>query len=146
MAINKYKPHVLMIPEDDADRQMANGFLLDPLLFSQRIQVLEEAGGWARVLDVFESDHIAGMESWPLRFVVLVIDFDDQETRLASAKSRIPANLSERVFIIGSLTNPERLRQELGRSYEAIGQALAQDCRENTGSVWSHDLLKHNSR
>ena len=27
MSVNKYKPHVLLIPEDDANRQLANGFL-----------------------------------------------------------------------------------------------------------------------
>ncbi len=26
MSVNKYKPHVLILPEDDADRQIANGF------------------------------------------------------------------------------------------------------------------------
>ena len=32
MSVNVYKPHVLVLPEDDADRQIANGFLLDPSL------------------------------------------------------------------------------------------------------------------
>lgn len=27
---NKHKPHVIVLPEDDANRQIANGFLLDP--------------------------------------------------------------------------------------------------------------------
>jgi hypothetical protein len=29
MSVNKYLPHVLVLPEDDANRQMANGFFLD---------------------------------------------------------------------------------------------------------------------
>ena len=29
MSVNKYQPHVLVLPEDDANRQLANGFLLD---------------------------------------------------------------------------------------------------------------------
>jgi hypothetical protein len=29
MSVNKYHPHVLVLPEDDANRQLANGFLLD---------------------------------------------------------------------------------------------------------------------
>lgn len=32
--MNKYRPHVLVLPEDDANRQIANGFLLAPALRS----------------------------------------------------------------------------------------------------------------
>ncbi|MGB6746143.1 MAG: hypothetical protein WBE38_21010 [Terracidiphilus sp.] len=145
MAPNNYLPHILVLPEDDADRQIANGFVLDESLHTRRIQVLEEAGGWTRVLDSFETDYIFGMESWPGRFMVLLIDFDGQEGRLTQAKSRIPAHLAGRVFILGALTNPEDLRQSLGGSLEEIGKALAKDCREGTDTVWDHALLRHNS-
>jgi len=114
-------------------------------LFTRRIQILEEAGGWARVLDQFESDHIAGMEKWPSRFMVLLIDFDGNAGRLAQAKARFPANLADRVFILGSLTDPEDLRRSFGRTFEEIGTALAQDCREETNQIWGHDLLSHNA-
>lgn len=60
-----------MLPEDDANRQMANGFLLDQYLSTSKIQVLEEVGGWKLVLDRFISDHVAGMERYPYRFMVL---------------------------------------------------------------------------
>ena len=40
MSVNKYLPHVLVLPEDDANRQLANGFLLDPNLLDRRIQLL----------------------------------------------------------------------------------------------------------
>jgi hypothetical protein len=30
MAVNRYKPHIYVVPEDDANRQIANGFLLHP--------------------------------------------------------------------------------------------------------------------
>jgi hypothetical protein len=145
MAVNKYLPHVLVIPEDEADRQLANGFLLDQSLSTRRIQVLEEAGGWTRVLDQFESDHVAGMESWPARFIVLLIDFDGHVDRLGQAKSRIPASLADRVFILGSLTDPEDLKRTLGNTLEEIGKTLANDCREDTEHIWGHDLLQHNA-
>lgn len=146
MAVNKYQPHVLVIPEDDADRQIANGFLMDQSLFTRRIQILEEAGDWVRVLDQFESDHIAGMESWPGRFMVLIIDFDGNTGRLAQAMARIPANLADRVFVLGSLTDPEDLRRSFGKTFEEIGTALAEDCREDTNLSWEHNLLQHNSK
>ncbi|KAM3090094.1 hypothetical protein ACKFKG_30775 [Phormidesmis sp. 146-35] len=40
MSIDKYQPHLLVLPEDDANRQVAIGFLLDPSLFKfyQRLE------------------------------------------------------------------------------------------------------------
>jgi hypothetical protein len=32
MSANKYKPHVVVLPEDDANRQLANGFLTHPVV------------------------------------------------------------------------------------------------------------------
>jgi hypothetical protein len=73
---NRYQPHVLVLPEDDANSRLANGFLLDldQSAFT-RIQVLPEVGGWRAVLDTFESDHVAGMDRYTERYMVLLIDF-----------------------------------------------------------------------
>jgi len=61
---NRHQPHILVLPEDDANRQLANGFVLDlDQSTLRRIQVLPEVGGWRVVLDTFESDHIADDES-----------------------------------------------------------------------------------
>ena len=138
-------PHVHVLPEDDANRQIANGFLLDQFLIGRRIQVLEEAGGWNEVLKRFNSIYAAQMDQTPTRFMVLVIDFDDDLARLQFAKNSIPQHLRERVFILGILSEPEDLKQELGQQYEAIGLAMAQDCREGTDSIWAHRLLRHNA-
>lgn len=145
MNVNKYQPHVLVLPEDDANRQLANGFLLDPFLSPRRIQVLEEVGGWNEVLERFKSDHIVGMDRYPDRYMVLLIDFDGREDRLVSAKAAIPAHLTDRVFILGVWIEPEALRQARLGSYEAIGSKMAKDCREQTDTTWGHGLLRHNS-
>ncbi len=144
MSVNRHQPHVLVLPEDDANRQLANGFLLDQSLLVRKIQVLVPAGGWIKVLESFEAEHIPEMERYPYRFMVLLIDFDGRQGRLRDAKSRIPANLQDRVFVIGSWTKPEQLKPELG-SYEKIGLKAAKDCREETDYTWGHELLKHNS-
>ena len=143
MSVNKYQPHVFVLPEDDANRQLANGFLGDHSLLMRRIQVLPEVGGWTQVLERFESDHIIEMDRYPHRFMILLIDCDGREERLNDAKARIPNRLEERVFILGTLTNPESLRADLG-SYETIGLKLAKDCREDTNQIWGHKLLRHN--
>lgn len=145
MNVNKYLPHVLVLPEDDANRQLANGFLLqlDPTRL-RRIQVLAEAGGWLQVLERFESDHVIFMDRYPNRFMVLLIDFDESDHRLDDARNRIPERLRDRVFVLGAWNEPEDLKEPLG-AYEAIGMAMAQDCREETDTIWAHDLLQHNA-
>jgi hypothetical protein len=142
--MNKMVPHVLVLPEDDANRQLANGFQLDHSLDTRRMQILDEAGGWHEVLERFKEDHIAEMERNANRFMVLLVDFDRRDNRLQEIAAEIPAHLNERVFVLGTWSEPEELRQALG-SYEKIGLALAKDCRENSNDTWMHDLLKHNA-
>lgn len=145
MSVNKYRPHVVVLPEDDANRQVANGFLKYPLLFEQRIQVLPEAGGWAQVLDAFESDQVATMRAHPQRLMVLLLDFDRRGDRLENARARIPADLADRVFILGAFTDPEGLRQANLGSFEEIGWAMAEDCHLDANRIWGHPLLQHNA-
>lgn len=146
MGANKHRPHVLVLPEDDANRQLAKGFSLslDPSV-AWRMDVLLPAGGWNQVLDHFVSDHIYYMEKYPKRIVVLLMDFDSQEARLEYAKSRIPEHLKERVFILGAWSQPEKLKSARLGSYEEIGLALGRDCRDKTTTTWEHELLSCNA-
>ncbi|MGA2075230.1 MAG: hypothetical protein ABSH52_17205 [Terriglobia bacterium] len=145
MSVNRHQPHVLVLPEDDANRQLAKGFLLDQYLPNWKIQVLEEAGGWTKVLEHFMEDHVAGMNRYPDRFMVLLIDFDDHPERLAEAKAEIPDHLAGRVFVLGALSEPEGLTQAGLGSLEQIGLGLAKDCRQGTEILWQHPLLRHNA-
>lgn len=145
MSVNRELPHVFVLPEDDANVRIANGFHLQVDWNRQRqMQLLKVAGGWNEVLNLFESVHVMEMDRWRHRFMVLLIDFDGQEDRLQNAKARIPARLADRVFILGVLTNPEALKSALG-SYEEIGSDMATDCREGTDTVWGQYLLRHNA-
>ena len=145
MSVNKFKPHVLVLPEDDANSQVANGFWLHPSLLSRHIQVLPPAGGWHKVLESFESDHADAMRENVNRFMVLLIDFDEQDGRFMEAKARIPKDLEERVFILGTISEPEALRRSLRKPYESIGFDMAKDCDERSEIVWSHELLQNNA-
>ena len=71
------------------------------------------------------------MRAFPERHMVLLIDFDGDPERLGQAKADIPADLQKRVYILGSLKEPEDLRPELG-TFERIGESLARDCRNDT--------------
>jgi len=145
MSVNKERPHLLVLPEDKANRQLANGFWLEVDPTRQRqMQVHAVAGGWTEVLNLFSSVHVTEMDRCPTRFMVLLIDFDGNENRLNQAQHSIPQHLAERVFILGTLTEPEALKPHLG-PYEEIGSKLAKDCREATDDTWGHVLLQHNA-
>jgi hypothetical protein len=144
MSVNKYLPHIYVLPEDDANRQLANGFYLDERLWQRQFYILEEAGGWNEVIERFCSIYSAEMDRIPERFMVLLIDLDNRLDRLEWARKHIPGHLRDRVFILGVLTEPEDLKHDLG-SLETIGLALAKDCREDTTATWGHGLLQHNA-
>ncbi len=93
------------------------------------------------VLERFKSDHELGMEKFPNRFMVLLVDCDGRNDRLAKVKAVIPDHLTDRVFVLGVWTEPEDLKGD----YEAIGKALAKDCREGTSKMWDDPLLKRNA-
>jgi hypothetical protein len=143
--VNKHRPHVFVLPEDDANRQLAIGFALEvSARFSRQVFVLPVAGGWTQVLERFLSDEVVDMEGSPDRYMVLLIDFDRNEERLSHVYSRIPEHLRDRVFILGVWSEPEELKKALG-SCEGIGAAMARDCREETNTTWDHALLRHNA-
>jgi hypothetical protein len=140
--INRFRPHVLVLPEDDANRQLANGFILHSSITSQ-VQILPIAGGWIKVLDCFRTEHVTAMSTNQNRRMVLLIDFDEDPNRLTNAQACIPEHLKERVFILGVWSEPEALKA--ARSYEKIGLELAKDCHEGTATSWDHALLRHNA-
>lgn len=143
MSVNKHKPHVFVLPEDDANSELGVSFLLG-VDHSYQTKVLPVAGGWKNVLDLFRSDHIAEMNRFRQRLMILLIDFDGKtEERLPLAKMFIPDNLTDRVFVLGVKSEPEDLKTSLG-SYKTIGSNLAQDCREDIEGSWGHPLLRHN--
>jgi hypothetical protein len=141
--MNKYRPHVHVLPEDGANRKLANGFLQDVALDVTRIQVLPEAGGWVKVIETF-LDQVPFLEKTPDRHMILLVDFDGNEGRPDSIRDRIPKHLSGRVFVLGARSKPEDLKRELGGSYEEIGRKLAKECREGADYTWGHRLLDCN--
>jgi hypothetical protein len=145
MSANKSRPHVIVLPEDRKNLELANGFQLQIDWNRQRqMKVLPSAGGWMDVLAQFQSDQVSYMRRYPSRFMVLLIDFDDDPDRLQYVRAQIPDDLRERVFIVGVLTEPEDLRGDFGTP-ERAGAALAEDCRQDTDGNWMHRLLIHNS-
>ena len=145
MSVSKYVDHLLVLPEDDANTKVLNGFVLHDTINSRLVHVLPEAGGWRHVLDEFEEIHVKELRIYPKRRILMLIDFDRREDRRQAVEVRIPADVRGRVFLIGSWSEPEKLRIALGRSLEEIGTSLAEDCFRDTNTTWSHALLEHNT-
>ena len=143
--MNKYVPHVYVIPEDDRDRQIADGFVLHHQVKVTRIKIMPPAGGWSKVLETFQNEYLQTLRDYPHGHVVLLIDFDDDiDRRRAKFAQAIPDDLESRVFVVGSKHNPETLKNALSISYEAIGRSLASDCDDGTADHWNHEQLRHN--
>ena len=106
MSVNRNQPHVLVLPEDKANADIAQGFHL-ALQRLRQMQILDPAGGWLNVLDCFESVHVAEMARYRNRSMILLIDLDEDSDRLPNALARIPGHLTERVFILGVWSDPE---------------------------------------
>ena len=144
MSVNREKTHVMVLPEDDANRQIAVGFQ-QKIINVRQFQILSPPGGWTHVRDRFTSTHNAEMKKYPLRFMVLLVDFDGDPTRVEKVMAEVDPAVRERVFVLGSFQEPEDLKATLG-NFEAIGQKLATDCATNTTQTWSHKLLQHNAQ
>src|SRR5258708_37926478 len=109
-----------MLPEDDAIRQIANGFLLDPSVRTNKVQVLREAGGWRRAQSDITTVYGATMITYPHRHLVVLIDCDGQTDRLQQIRRPIPSEYAGRVFIPGIASGAEGLKRALRSSVEAI--------------------------
>jgi len=142
MSVNKFKPYVYILPEDEANRQLANGF--DQCLNTRQLQVLTEARGWIDACEIFKSDYIDKMRENDYGFIILLIDFDNKPDRPKQVQSYIPIDLADRVFVLGVKTEPEALKKACLASYETIGEMMADDCRNGTQNIWGHELLSHN--
>ena len=76
MAVNDYKPHLFVIPEDDANRQFAHGFELYFRLRSRAMQVMHVAGGWEKVVNQILEIYVPKVLSNPNTHVVGIIRID----------------------------------------------------------------------
>ena len=145
MSANKYLPYVCIIPEDDANRQLALGFRLHDTVDDRQFEIRAPAGGWQKVYAVFEEEYLKILRQSSCAHVVLLVDFDNDANRTEWFASRIPDDVKERVFIIGALKEPETLKREWdGKGLEQIGTALADECQRGNLAQWRQPQLAHN--
>ena len=143
MSINKYTPHVIILPEDDANRQIAVGFAIQ--CKSKQLRIEKEIGGWAKVVDRFLSNYVGTMRDFPGRNVILLIDCDGQPERIADIRAKIPQDVEGRTFVLGCLSEPEDLKKGGLGSFENIGLSIAEECNGSGAGLWDNALLSHNA-
>jgi hypothetical protein len=145
MSINKFKPHVYVIPEDRDNEQIADGFVNHQSIDERRIQIMPSAGGWPHVLRTFQNEYIPSLRQYPEGYVVMLIDFDEvYNTRRLEFENAIPDDLKDRVFVLGCHDEPIDFKNAISASFEEIGRKLADDCDADTTATWNHEHLKHN--
>jgi hypothetical protein len=147
VSVNKHKSHLYILPEDDDDNELANGFIDNLWVNDCQAQVLPVAGGWMSVLERFKTVYIPHLRQYAGSNIVLLIDFDeDYEARSSKFAQEIPDDLRNRAFVIGVLDEPQDLKKSLNlsKNFEEIGSALADDCHGETTTMWDHPHLKHN--
>lgn len=140
--VNRERPHLLVLPEDDETRSLANGFS-DMVNGQMKIEV--PARGWSRVLETFESKYVTYLRKYAAAYIVLLIDYDNEHpNRLADFQSRIPTDVADRVYVLGALTEAENLTRKAGKKPGPVGSELARECRDRTPILWDCDQLQHN--
>ncbi len=139
------RPHIVVIPEDEANLQLVNGFISYFAVNSRQLGLESPAGGWQPALTLFESSYVQYLRNYPKGNVLLLIDFDSQgDARRTTCEGKIPDDLKGRVFVLGTRDEPESLRREIKLSLESIGESAARDCAQNQTQFWGHEHLIHN--
>lgn len=146
MSVNRAKDHIVVLVEDEANRRILNGFLLDSRLELRAVQPLPNCGGWRKVCEYFCTSEVEQMRANDKRHVLLIIDFDGDGDRLKAVNElgRIPAELSNRVMVVGCAKEPEALKRSTKCSLEEIGVVLAEECFTGRHELWSHVHLTNN--
>ncbi len=149
MSGNREKPHVIVLPEDEANEKIAIGFTLSLNINARSIIIDKFAGGWRKVVSKFTTQLVPEMRKYRACIVLLLIDFDCYEgcshkERLHRVTCDIPDDLKNRVFVLGVLSEPEKLKTKCRKSFEQIGEILADGCPDNKNELWMDELMKHN--
>jgi hypothetical protein len=143
VSVNRVLPHLLILPEDDAERQIAVGFHLE--FPTRQIQVMPVAGGWGKALKLATEDYANHLRRYPEARLAVLIDMDgDPPSRLQRASEGVPEDIRERLFILGPAKEPEDLSRAGFGALEEIGRQLGRECRDGDTALWDDEQLRHN--
>ncbi len=69
MKVNRDKEHLLVLPEDDANRQIVIGFINDLNVDNSAIQVVPIADGWKKAVEQLTSVYEPGMRKYSQKMI-----------------------------------------------------------------------------
>jgi len=153
VAVNRYRNHLVIFLEDDPYRSILNGIKNLLNVNDNVLDVKNPSGGWGKVFEDFENN-LYLLRKYSQCFIVLLMDFDDKDKKLAgSFESRkkmfiekVPLEYKERVFLLGvNHKESENLKQFFNNTnFENIGAKLVEDCPNNSLSNWKNTHLECN--
>lgn len=150
MAVNEFQKYLLILSEDDAYRDIANGFANHFAVAYQKIHIPSPAGGWGKLLKLFSKECVSDVRHHKGCHVLLLLDFDGRPEHYSGKISRsIPTDIKNRVFVLGCMDEAENIKRELGPGrFEAIGEKLAESCYDDAyagpDGPWLCPQLQHN--
>jgi hypothetical protein len=106
---------------------------------------MKNLGGWTKVCDEFKDVYVPRLNKNKNCYVLMLIDFDGRRDRRNWVDGLNPDDLRDRVFVIGVLSRPEKLKEDTRLTFEGIGRELEKDCPRQPAGIWNHELLKHNA-
>lgn len=150
MSINNFTPHLLVLSEDNAYRQIATGFISHFAVIHHNVRINKIAKGGLKVLKLFSRSYISGMRTYRHRHILLLFDCDESiENYNIKVQQVIPEDIKDRVFFLSSFNEVENIKDNLGRGKIGhSGKKLAESCYNATfnthGDAWQCPQLKHN--
>lgn len=146
MSVNLFLPHLIVIPEDNANREIANGFRLIIEKNDRQFLIKKLARGWPNGRNelVALSDSTGHLQKYKSSHAALIVDFDGKRERGSEIKQMVAEGVRDRVFVIGVLTEPEELRNVTRMKFEQLGSQIGEGCKGSSIGFWQHDLLVHN--
>lgn len=112
MSANNYKPHLKVLCEDKINQDMMRGFAMGVFNASQHIDIIQDvAGGCHKAKILLENIWVDKLLKYPTMFLLIIIDFDKDISRITYMRENLPEELKDRVFILGCFDEPEKFKQ-----------------------------------
>lgn len=154
MSINRQQEHVIFFGEDEATRDLAQGFVESAKINELRCDVWHTFGtGWQSTVEAIE---LVNMVRYPLTRLVLVIDLDRKGVHhIDKIKREIAESpFKDRVYVIGGAKDVQALQRafvaanSIGKmSEQDTGRKIADECFKDEScieGVWANPELVGN--
>jgi len=150
LSVNKFQPHLLILPEDQAVKDVAIGAVESiRVKAAANLSIEKLLDGWRKLEDRLpEYDHYLGKH--PEARLLAIIDLDGDRNRPDEVRTWINVSFADRIFLLSSFHEPEALQRALHQdlkltgSLEMIGGTLVDDCPDDQSEAWAHSHLEHN--